>query len=137
MKNAHIILLFLALFLFGCGDKFKPSVEFQLDKYSIDVNNGNISSYVTATIIRNDNNPTPTEFTLKFDNKADIYAVDGKGNIIKTLNTRILQGTGAKDTIQFKIFGKTNLASGSDILNIVLDWNSTTIDSRAITVNVK
>lgn len=140
MKYGLIIWMALGLVFFGClgSTAFKPDVSYQLDRNSVDVSNGNISTYyVTATVTRNDNDPTPTVLTLEFKNKPDIYAVDSAGQRIESLNTKSLVGQGAKDTPQFKIFGRTNLATGTDTLDVDLDWNGTTLSTQTITVNVK
>jgi len=140
MKYGLLALLALGLLFVGClgSAAFKPDIIFQLDRNVVDVNNGNITDYyVTATTTRNDNNPTPTVLTLKFKNKPDIYAVNPTGQRIETLSTKSLYGQGARDTPQFKIFGRSNLATGTDTLDVELDWNGTTLSTQTITVNVE
>ncbi|MDO8553751.1 MAG: hypothetical protein Q7S22_03005 [Candidatus Micrarchaeota archaeon] len=141
MKKILTVMLFLGLVLVGClsSGAFKPSVDFRLDRTAMIVSNNNFSSdFVTATITRLDNDPTPTQFVLKFKNKADVYAVNADGQKIDELSSKILKGSGAKDTLQFKIYSKSNLATGSDNLEVELDWNNTIVSpEQIIAVNVR
>jgi hypothetical protein len=131
-------LVIIGFVLIGClGQTNGPSISTQWEKTSVDVINGNYSEeYVGVILTRQDNDSTPFEVTLTFHNKDNIYAVDGLGNRIENLTSRPMVGKGVQDILQFKVFGSSNTATGSDVLTVDLEINETIIISQNITVNI-
>ncbi|MFH1421008.1 MAG: hypothetical protein ABIG30_03560 [Candidatus Aenigmatarchaeota archaeon] len=142
MKPAHgiliITILFVAAAISGCTSN--PSVFLEFDKDRIEIKDFSMSNeFITATLTRQDDTKTDVIFVLKFpQNMSSVYPVDVDGNKISELETKILKGKDAKDTLQFKIFGRNDEAVESKFeLKAELWWNTTKLDEKEIEVTVK
>jgi len=81
-------------------------VELKLDTSSLNINNDTTSSsFITATIIRDDNGDNATLCMLKFPNTFDnVYVLDADGKRTSQLQPISLKGAGRQGTTQFKVF---------------------------------
>jgi hypothetical protein len=95
--------------------------------------------FVTATVTREDDENQETIFTIKFpDEKENVYATDWEGNRTREMSTKSLITKNAKDTLQFKVFGKKGeAAEATYILKVELWWNDKKIDDKDIMVTVR
>lgn len=129
-------MLIAVIFVSGCnGDddkSFTPSIDIKLNKNSISVNdNMRSSEFITITMTRLDDEDISTIFIIKFNQTANVYAVDTDGNRLHQLSTRSLKGKGSVDTLNFKVFGKKN-----DAIKAMYDigvetwWNDTKLEDK-------
>lgn len=136
-------LLIGVVLISGCvQQEFSPSVRLDLDKYWITIDDNKISSdFITATIIRLDNENIETIFVLKFpEEKESVFPTDVNGNRIGELYTKPLKGQNSKDILQFKIFGSKGEADESTFtLNVELWFNYTKVvnQDKTITIEVR
>lgn len=135
------ILLFAAIFVINQPKSFKPDATVTLDKANININDNKLSELITATITRNDNENISTIFSIRFSDTTDaIYVTDVDGKRIYELTTRPLKDSGAKDILQFKVFGtKKDYSEAKRNIKIELWWNGTIIENKyqSLEVNVK
>lgn len=144
MKLRYIALaLACILLLSACGSKeekeFMPAAELSLENDALTVpDNTTSAEFVTATIERQDKVDQETTFTVKFQNKASVYAVDANGNKLTEVPTKALRGKNAKDILQFKVFGTKGEAETADYrLGLELMWGNRTLQSGQVTVSVE
>ena len=112
MKNI-VILTIALLLLAGCSTKeFTPDIDIDISTKSVQLHSESLSNeFVTITITRKDSNETPIEILALFpENVESLYVTDATGNQLDSLEFRLSQGKGSKDTKQFKIWGTSNQA---------------------------
>ena len=143
MKLRHIALALACILLLSACSKeeeaFMPSAEISLDDDSLSVADKSISTeFVTATIERQDKVDQETMFTVKFQNKEAVYAVDSAGIKLTELSTKPLRGKNAMDVLQFKVFGTKGEAETAEYkLGLELMWGNRTLQSEQVTVSVE
>jgi len=136
-----IIFIFVVGILFYSHPADNVRVNFIISPQEVSIidsnKEGNISSYIDATVERSDDINKTYVFVLRFSNTANCYAVDNEGKQLTELPTEPLRSKNSKSLIQFKIFAtKGDAITSTYNLNISLWQNNTIIDSKIIKINV-
>lgn len=139
-----VAMIALAILLTACTPETKeytPDVRMTLSPSSVVVKTDQASDFITVTLEKLDDNPTPATFEilLATPNAEEIFFVGEDGNPVSVLPTQELKIKGDRKSYRFKIQGKR--LGSSDFtpytLGIHLRYNGKVLDAVSQPLSVR